>query len=68
MVSPTKVRDRDNRILFLETMEVALRLGNIEMAKTFGEHSSFMKQKIETHDYTADDQQYERVTKIIKGK
>lgn len=64
-VSPAKELDRQARVSMLEGMEIAIRTGDMETAKSLGESARKMKEQIETKDYTIDDAVLERC-KIIE--
>lgn len=66
MVSSTKNRDRQYRIMLMQTMEIATRLKKYDYVKMFGEYSRAVAHKMQTYDYTAEDKRMELYKSLIK--
>lgn len=52
--SPRKKQDMENRANMLEAMEIALRHDHVETAKSLGESSHTLAEKIGRDDYQPD--------------
>lgn len=57
MVSPAREEDRKVRTLILDCIKNALKDGDIETAKAYGQIARDLKEYILTHDYTEDDKE-----------
>lgn len=66
IISYNKEKDREMRLLTLEAMDIALQKGDVERAKELGLTAKRLKERIETHDYTKDDEQTERIDSLLK--
>lgn len=55
IASPNRQEDMYARMFMLEAMEICLRTGHVDSAKSIGQASAIMKRRIDTHDYKLDD-------------
>lgn len=55
MVNARKEEDRKSRILILDALKSALRVGNVPAAKEIAESSHAFAEKLRTHDYSKDE-------------
>jgi hypothetical protein len=55
IASPSKTLDIRARYYMLEAMEICLRTGHTEIAKSLGEGSVSLKKRLETFDYSKED-------------
>jgi hypothetical protein len=53
--SPSRLEDQRIRMMMLEVMEISLRHGDVDNARSIGESSAKLKRRIDTHDYKVED-------------
>lgn len=61
LVSPSREEDRRARLDMLECIGVCLRNGLTDHARSIGESSRTLKNRIDTHDYSIEDK-WNRIT------
>lgn len=54
MYSQNRKEYIETRAVMLEAMQICLRTGNLDEAKSIGESARKLKDKIEKHDYSKD--------------
>lgn len=75
IISPSKIQDMRLREKYLIETKCYLRLYRqkekpylLEVSKTFGEFCAYLKNRIETHDYSKEDEFYRRFPKFLPTK
>jgi len=66
IASYNRTQDIELRQLTLENIATALKRGFIEHAKSFGEHSAWLKSRIENHDDSKEDARHEKREAIAR--
>jgi len=67
MVSPSRERDRKIRLMILEAMKIAISTGNYDIAKSLGESSAKMAERIKTNNYQKEDAFINKIENIWKN-
>ncbi len=66
IISKRRTEDIARRDVILQIIETCLRTNNIEKAKEFGVFASELKKRIDTHDYSKDDSDEQRLSENDK--
>jgi len=59
MVSYGKARDREMRVMLMETMLSAVNRGDVNTVRLLGERSKYFADKISLHNYSSEDKRME---------
>lgn len=68
IISQSKLEDMAARDMMLEAMEIMIRTGDMESAKSFGESARKMKERIQTKDYSGEDAVLEKIQVALNMK
>lgn len=64
ITSPGRTWDRNIRALLLENIAMAIKRGDVQLAKELGVVSEKLKQRIKEYDYSEIDAQYAEVARM----
>ena len=67
IISQARELDRNIRMNVLRIIGVAARRGDMERVKTFSAESLRLKRRIESHDYTVEDEAYKTLSNTSPG-
>lgn len=71
MFSPIKKEDKQFQLLVVELIEILVRIGTketLDTAEKFGNYYLELEKKINTHDYTKEDIDYDKLKDLLSGK
>lgn len=68
MFSPMKKLDKELQLEIAKTIELLARLGEIELAESYGKQYLALEEKIKTHDYSNADTTHDSIELLFRKR